>query len=71
MVEMIRYCPDCGWDRLFEQHHAETGSCPDSPDDWCPELSCTDCGAALLISFAPFPAEVAQAPDRQPGRRVA
>ena len=70
MVGMIRFCPDCGWDRLFEQHHAVAGGCPDSPDGWCPERCCTDCGAVLLVGFTPLlPPEVA--PERQPGRRVA
>ena len=48
MAETIRYCPDCGRDRLFEQHHA-AGYCPDDPDGCCSEWSCTDCGSALLI----------------------
>ena len=26
MAEMTRYCPDCGWDRLFEQRHAVAGT---------------------------------------------
>jgi hypothetical protein len=71
MVEMTRYCPDCGRDRLFEQHHTAAGSCPDSADGCCPEWLCTDCGAALLIGLAACPADVAQAPDLQSGRRVA
>jgi hypothetical protein len=69
MVEMIRFCPDCGGNRLFEQRHAVAGRCPDSPDGWCPEWSCTDCGAALLIRFTSLPREMA--PERQPSRRVA
>ena len=32
MVETIRYCPDCGRERLFEQPHAIAGTCPDAPD---------------------------------------
>jgi hypothetical protein len=48
---MARNCPDCGPDRLFEQHHPEPGGCPDSPDGQCPEWSCTACGAALLADF--------------------
>ena len=52
MTQMVRQCPDCGPDRLFEQHHPEPSGCPDSPDGQCPEWSCTACGAALLIDFA-------------------
>jgi hypothetical protein len=50
MIQVIRHCPDCGWDRLFEQYHM-AGSCPDAPDGDCSEWSCTGCGAALLIGF--------------------
>jgi hypothetical protein len=67
MAETIRYCPDCGRDRLFEQHHA--GDCPDDPGGCCGEWSCTECGSALLIGFTsglPEPATT-----RQPYRRVA
>jgi len=66
MVEMVRFCPDCGGNRLFEQRHAVAGRCPDSPDGRCPEWCCTDCGAALLVRLTP---EVA--PEWRPGRRVA
>jgi hypothetical protein len=69
MVEMIRFCPDCGRNRLFEQHHVAAGVCPDSPDGWCPELCCTDCGAALLVRFTARPSRMAA--HWQPGRRVA
>lgn len=54
MIEMIRHCPDCGSDQPFEQYHAEPERCPDSPDGYCPEWSCTDCGAALLVGFPQF-----------------
>jgi hypothetical protein len=54
MVEMIRHCPDCGQDRTFEQPHPQGGECPDSPDGYCPEWLCTDCGAALLTDFIPY-----------------
>jgi hypothetical protein len=54
MVEMIRHCPDCGWDRPFEQHHSGAAGCPDSPDGYCPRWSCTSCGTDLLIGFIPF-----------------
>jgi hypothetical protein len=49
MVEMIRHCPDCGQDMLFESHHTDPGRCPDSADGDCPEWLCTTCGAALFI----------------------
>ena len=68
MAETTRYCPDCGWDRLFEQHHA-AGDCPDDPDGCCGEWSCTECGSALLIGFTSWLPEPAR--TRQPDRRVA
>jgi hypothetical protein len=54
MVEMIRHCPDCGWDRPFEQQHSGAACCPDSPDGYCPQWSCTSCGTDLVIGFIPF-----------------
>jgi hypothetical protein len=69
MVEMIRFCPDCDRNRLFEQHHAVTGVCPDSSDIWCPEWLCTACGAALLVRFAVLLPEAA--PGLQAGRSAA
>jgi hypothetical protein len=53
VIEMIRHCPDCGQDMLFEQHHAEPGRCPDSPDGCCQEWLCTACGAALIVGYTP------------------
>jgi hypothetical protein len=77
MIETIRYCPDCGRDRLFEQYHA-AGDCPDDPDGCCDEWSCTGCGSALLIGFTSSAADAIGAADaaggagaRQPDRRVA
>jgi hypothetical protein len=67
MTEMTRYCPDCGRETTFEQHHADSGSCPDSPDGQCPEWCCTECGAALLTGFGPAVPD----PVAQPWRRVA
>jgi hypothetical protein len=69
MVETIKFCPDCGGDRPFEQHHGTAGSCPDAPDGYCAEWFCTGCGAALLIGLPPGPADAVRA--REPGRRVA
>jgi hypothetical protein len=69
MDQKIRYCPDCGWDRLFEQPHPEPATCPDAVDGFCPEWSDTECGAALLIEVAAGPAHPARAAE--PGRRVA
>ena len=71
MAEMTRYCADCGWQRLFERRHAIAGICPDAPDGQCPEWICTACGATLLIDVATGPAELPQAVQFLPGRRVA
>lgn len=62
MIQMIRHCPDCGWDRLFEPYHAAV-SCPDSADGDCLEWSCTSCGAALLIGFHPHLRDTAGTPE--------
>jgi hypothetical protein len=51
IIQLARNCPDCGPDRLFEQHHPEPGGRPDSPDGQCHEWSCTACGAPLLADF--------------------
>ncbi|HUA31391.1 MAG TPA: hypothetical protein VMC03_21090 [Streptosporangiaceae bacterium] len=69
MVESIRYCPDCGWDRLFEQPHPVADTCPDAPDGCCAEWSCTGCGAAMLIEVTSQPADLAY--TRRPASRVA
>jgi predicted RNA-binding Zn-ribbon protein involved in translation (DUF1610 family) len=71
MVATTRYCPDCGWDRPFEQHHPIEGNCPDSHDGWCSEWSCADCGAAMVVGLAICRGDLAQAPDAASGRRVA
>jgi hypothetical protein len=60
MIQVVRHCADCGWDRLLERYHP-AGSCPDVPDGDCPEWSCTDCGAALLIGFDSSPHDPPQA----------
>jgi len=62
MIQMIRLCPDCGWDRRFEQHHTVAGSCPDSPDGDCPEWCCAPCGAAMLIGVIPRWPDAAEVP---------
>lgn len=49
---MIRSCPECGGNRLFEQYHGELGGCPDSPDGDCPEWGCATCGTALFVDPA-------------------
>jgi uncharacterized protein (DUF983 family) len=67
MSQTFRHCPECGDDRLFEQHHADPGSCPDSPDGYCPEWACADCGAALLEGFVLYraaPGQVAAVASR-------
>jgi hypothetical protein len=67
MIQLIRQCPDCGRDRLLEQHHAAAGTCQDAKGTDCPEWSCTCCGAALLIGFGctpRYPAEPLELPDR-------
>jgi hypothetical protein len=63
MGPMFRSCQDCGGERLFEQPHEATGSCPDSPDGLCPEWSCTECGAAVITMVVPLLAEAATTPD--------
>ena len=62
MIQTIRHCPDCGAGRLFEPCHA-AASCPDAADGDCPEWSCTDCGAALLIGFQPALQDAAATPQ--------
>jgi len=63
VIEMIRHCPDCGRDMLFEQHHAEPGRCPDAPDGYCQEWLCTACGAALIIGCTSFEYDWADVAD--------
>ena len=55
MMQIVRYCGDCGGERPFEQPHDLPGECPDSPDGECPEWSCTVCGAAVLIDVTILP----------------
>jgi hypothetical protein len=63
MSQQFRHCPECGEDRLFDQHHADPGSCPDSPDGCCPEWACTACGAALLAGFVLYRVAADQVSD--------
>jgi hypothetical protein len=70
MMQIIRYCGDCGGEHPFEQPHDRPGQCPDSTDGECAEWLCTACGAALLISVVvAMPSGPAVA--AQPRRRVA
>jgi len=59
MGPMFRPCQDCDGEQLFEQPHAIAGSCPDAPDGICPEWSCTECGAAMLVLVLPQPSRPA------------
>jgi hypothetical protein len=67
MSETFRHCPECGTQRLFEQHHPAAGSCPDAADGNCPEWACTGCGTALLAGFVLYQAGTAAA-GRMAGR---
>ena len=51
MTHLSRYCAGCNQERLFEQFHAETASCPDAPEGDCQEWGCTVCGEALIIGL--------------------
>jgi hypothetical protein len=51
MTHLSRYCAGCSEDRLFEQFHAESASCPDAPDGDCQEWACAVCGDALIIGL--------------------
>jgi hypothetical protein len=66
MSLIFRACPDCRAERAFEPYHATPGTCPDSPDGECPELSCTECGAALLTGPPPSrrPAPIRDLPSK-------
>ncbi len=59
MIELIRHCPDCASEQVFELAHPVAGGCPDAPDGECPELWCMACGAALLAGLLPVPAAAA------------
>jgi hypothetical protein len=51
MTHLSRYCTSCEEERLFEQFHAETASCPDAADSDCQEWGCTVCGEAVIIGL--------------------
>jgi hypothetical protein len=53
MTDIIRYCPNCGWDRPLAQHHSGSGCCPDVADGPCPEWFCLRCGAAVILDGMP------------------
>ena len=53
MTEIIRHCPDCGWDRPYAQHHSAPGCCPDTTDGHCPEWFCPACGTAAILGAEP------------------
>jgi hypothetical protein len=61
MGPMFRLCQDCDGEQLFEQPHP--GSCPDAPGGLCPEWSCTQCGAALIVMVLPLPYQSAALAD--------
>ena len=63
MAQIVRHCPDCGWDHPFEQFHGQLAICPDTPDGDCPEWSCTACGAALMIGAPWFVPDLAHAAE--------
>jgi hypothetical protein len=49
MTEIIRHCPDCGWDRPFAQYHPAPGHCPDVAIGYCPEWFCLICGTTVIL----------------------
>jgi hypothetical protein len=58
MTEIIRHCPNCGWDRPLGQHHAAPSCCPDVTDGPCPEWFCQSCGAAVILGDLPSSVEL-------------
>jgi hypothetical protein len=53
MTEIIRYCPDCGRDRPYAQHHPAPSCCQDTADGYCVEWYCVTCGAAVILGGVP------------------
>ncbi len=69
MSLLTLHCPQCREERPFERPHhpAECGDLADSPDGLCPELACTECGAALLVGFAaPIPVSARPGSEGRP-----
>ncbi|MGC4758514.1 hypothetical protein [Micromonospora trifolii] len=60
------YCDVCEGVALFE-----APPCVDSHGTDCPELICTDCGAAVVAGTYAFPVTRLPARRRQPARRAA
>jgi hypothetical protein len=58
MTEIILYCPDCGWDRPYAQHHPAPCCCRDAADEYCAERFCVACGAAVILGGVPAPFEL-------------
>jgi len=54
MIEAVRYCPECGSQREFAQHHPDPGSCPDARDGSCPEWLCAECGTGVFVALVPL-----------------
>jgi hypothetical protein len=56
MSEIIRHCPDCGWDRPYAQLHVAPGCCPDTADGQCTEWFCLVCGGCMVLggTVTPF-----------------
>lgn len=65
MTDIIRHCPNCGWERPFTQHHAGPGGCPDVPDDICPEWVCVACGTAVILGDVPIPIQARRSASLQ------
>jgi hypothetical protein len=68
MSQMPWYCPGCAAEQLFEQFHATSGNCPDSPDGHCPEWACCECGTALIVGFMPQEEPYRAAVPHSPGQ---
>lgn len=64
-VELYLDCPSCAGPRAFEQP-----PCPDGHGAECPELTCTECGFALIRPPV-VPVTVSTTPTRRLVRRQA
>ena len=57
----VLFCPDCAADQFFEQP-----CCPDGHGADCPELTCLECGSAVLVgSLAEELARISTFPVRR------